>query len=120
MPEGEDSGSGDAVAGGDAGSGVVFVAQGAAEQADEQRRQAGHDGQGQALRDGVGHGVSLLAARASGLPTAFVQRVQAPRVAAGGRPFAESSTSPIAYQPFFLNRDSVMLAIVSVVRGGKY
>ena len=61
VPEGEDGGAGDEVAGRDAGVGAVLVAQGEAEQADEQRGDRRNDGDGEALgksqlrRGGVGH-----------------------------------------------------------------
>ena len=49
VPEGEDGGAGDEVAGRDAGVGAVFVAQRQAEQTDEQRSDRRHDGDGEAL-----------------------------------------------------------------------
>jgi len=44
MPEGEDGGAGDRVAGSDAGVGAVFVAEGEAEEADEEGGEGWDDG----------------------------------------------------------------------------
>jgi hypothetical protein len=61
MPEGVNDGRGDVVAGGGVGVADVAVTEGDAETADGQAREAGEDGEGQALLQGVGvgHGLSL-------------------------------------------------------------
>jgi hypothetical protein len=63
MPEGVDSGRGGVVAGRGAGVADVAVAEGDAEAADGRAREAGDEGEGQALLQGVGvgHGLSLPA-----------------------------------------------------------
>jgi hypothetical protein len=68
MPEGEDGGAGDEVAGSDTGVGAVFVAEGEAKEADDEGSEGWDDGQGQALLRGVGRGHgSSLAGGADGL-----------------------------------------------------
>jgi hypothetical protein len=50
VPEGEDAGAGDEMAGRDAGVGAIFIAQGEAKQPDQQRGQRRNNGDGEPLR----------------------------------------------------------------------
>jgi hypothetical protein len=63
VPEGVDGGRGSVVAGSGAGVADVAVAEGDAETANGHAREAGDDGEGEALLQGVGvcHGLSLPA-----------------------------------------------------------